>query len=107
MVYGAAIRVAGIDARSPLVFVGYVGVYLNVALAVFNLIPLPPLDCSWIASWGLPRRWGNAYDRFFEPYGYMILMLLFITGVLGLIVGPVTALVTSVLFGLAHVGVFA
>ena len=35
------------------------GVLMNVFLGVFNLVPLPPLDGSWIASWGLPRSLGD------------------------------------------------
>jgi len=105
IVYGVAIRFSGVSLRNPLAFVGFIGVYLNVGLAIFNLIPLPPLDGSWIASWGLPRRWGNAYDRFFEPYGYLILMGLFFTGVLWRIVGPITNALTYVLFAVAQAGV--
>ena len=32
------------------------GLKMNVVLALFNLLPLPPLDGSWVVSWGLPRR---------------------------------------------------
>jgi Zn-dependent protease len=63
-------------------------VIMNISLAVFNLVPLPPLDGSWIASWGLPRRIANSYDRVMEPWGQWILLILFMTGILGLIVRP-------------------
>lgn len=73
------------------------GVSINVALCFFNLIPLPPLDGSWIASWSLPRSIANYYDRFVEPYGQWILLALVFTGVLNMFLGPVIALVRAVL----------
>lgn len=103
IVLAVAVRIYGPSPQNALVFVGEEGMQLNVALAVFNLIPLPPLDGSWIASWGLPRQWGNAYDRVVEPYGYMILMGLFITGVLGRIMAPFINLLASAFYGLALV----
>ena len=53
-----AIRIAGLaEGRHDALFVMVaVGIQMNVALALFNLIPVPPLDGSWIASWGLPRH---------------------------------------------------
>src|SRR5690349_20767306 len=56
------------------------GIELNVLLAVFNLIPIPPLDGSKVASFGLPGDLGERYDRVVGPYGFMILMLLLISG---------------------------
>jgi Zn-dependent protease len=76
------------------------GIKMNVALAVFNLVPLPPLDGSWIASWGLPREIANAYDRIAEPYGQWILLILFVTGILGWILRPFMILLTSLLYSL-------
>jgi len=78
------------------------GITMNVALAVFNLVPLPPLDGSWIASWGLPREIANAYDRIAEPYGQWILLLLFVTGVLGFILRPLMVLITGLLYSLVR-----
>ena len=74
------------------------GVSINLALCLFNLIPLPPLDGSWIASWGLPRSIAQQYDRIAEPYGQWILLILVFTGVLGMILGPVIGLARAVLF---------
>jgi Zn-dependent protease len=74
------------------------GVTINLALFVFNLIPLPPLDGSWIVSWGLPRSIASYYDRIVEPYGQWILLILVFTGVLGMVLGPVIGLARAVLF---------
>jgi Zn-dependent protease len=78
-----------------------VGIQMNVALAIFNLVPLPPLDGSWVASWGLPRSMASGYDRVVEPYGSWILLILFMTGILGRIVGPLVSMFTHLLFRLA------
>jgi Zn-dependent protease len=78
------------------------GIAINVALAVFNLVPIPPLDGSWIASWGLPRHLGNRYDSIMEPYGFIILMVLFITGALSWVIWPVTTFIQNFLIGLAR-----
>jgi Zn-dependent protease len=73
------------------------GVKVNVVLAVFNLVPLPPLDGSWVASWGLPREWAQHYDRLVEPFGPWLLLILFATGILWWVVGPLVTLVMRVL----------
>lgn len=73
----------------------------NQALAIFNLIPLPPLDGSWIASWGLPRHIAAHYDRVVEPYGQFILLGLFITGALGWVMSPFVRVIQSFFLRLA------
>jgi len=76
------------------------GIELNVLLAVFNLIPIPPLDGSKVASFGLPGDLGEQYDRIVGPYGFMILMLLLISGAFGYVVYPVQRFIVGLLFGL-------
>jgi len=76
------------------------GIELNVLLAVFNLIPIPPLDGSKVASFGLPGDLGERYDRIVGPYGFMILMLLLISGAFGYVVYPVERLIIGLLYGL-------
>jgi Zn-dependent protease len=80
LVYAVAVRGFGGDAAQPVVFMARWGIVINVILGVFNLIPVPPLDGSWIASMGLPRDLGELYDKFIAPYGYMLLILLLISG---------------------------
>ncbi|HXB54403.1 MAG TPA: site-2 protease family protein [Vicinamibacteria bacterium] len=91
--------VQGQDALPALILA--VGIQMNVALAIFNLVPLPPLDGSWVASWGLPRSIAARYDRVVEPYGMWILLILFMTGLLGRVVQPLVSLLTDFLFRLA------
>ena len=77
------------------------GVVLNVLLGVFNLLPIPPLDGSWIASFGLPRELGEAYDRYVRPYGTMILLVLVVSGGLWRLIGPVMRALHDLLFRMA------
>ena len=86
----------------PLTVLVVRGIQLNVVLALFNLVPIPPLDGSKVASYGLPGNVGDRYDRVMEPYGYIILLLLFATGILWMFLGPVTSWIIRALFSLAY-----
>jgi Zn-dependent protease len=90
------------DARNPVVMMVGLGIQMNVVLALFNLVPIPPLDGSKVASYGLPGTLGERYDRVVEPYGFMILLVLFATGILWRVLGPVTRWVILSLFRLAQ-----
>ena len=76
------------------------GIQLNVVLALFNLVPIPPLDGSKVASFGLRGELGDRYDRIMGPYGFIILMLLLMSGVLGYVLAPIQSLILHVLFAL-------
>src|SRR5690348_5153785 len=51
------------------------GIQLNIALASFNLIPLPPLDGSHVMKYLLPPAWSLSYQRL-GRYGLLLLFLL-------------------------------
>ncbi|HET9274471.1 MAG TPA: site-2 protease family protein [Gemmatimonadales bacterium] len=53
------------------------GVWLNLMLGVFNLIPIPPLDGSHILYHFLPRGWREGYRRF-QRFGFLPLLALMI-----------------------------
>ncbi len=73
---------------SPLFQMLYVGLVLNVVLAVFNLFPIPPLDGSWILQGLLPEDLADLIDSI-RPYGFMLLLLLLFTGVFSSVIGPI------------------
>lgn len=63
---------------------GY-SVVINLVLAIFNLIPIPPLDGSRILSMFLSRRWQIQFARL-ERYGIVIVFVLLITKTLGKVI---------------------
>ena len=64
-----------------------VGIFFNLILAVFNLLPIPPLDGSKILCAFLPFSLADQLNQL-EPYGLLIVMTLLITGILPLLIGP-------------------
>lgn len=64
------------------------GVVVNLILAFFNLLPVPPLDGSKIIASILPASLANQYLSI-ERYGFIILIVLLFTGVLGKVLLPV------------------
>ena len=92
--------IPSLDAGHPLARITLAGIQMNVILAVFNLVPIPPLDGSKVASYGLSPRLADQYDRVMGPYGYLILLGLLVTGVLGFVIGPIRDAILMFLFRL-------
>ena len=89
---------------SPLYYMGFAGVMINIVLGVLNLIPLPPLDGAKILSGLLSPRAAYRFSMI-EPYGFFILLLLLATGLLGLIMSPFISLFVNLIdqiFGLIY-----
>lgn len=55
------------------------GIFFNLLLAVFNLLPIPPLDGSHVMKYLLPPRWAVPYQRL-AGAGFLILLLLLTFG---------------------------
>jgi Zn-dependent protease len=82
-VFGILIRLlaAGGNAESPLVLLFSLIVLRNIALGVFNLLPIPPLDGSKVLFAILPRTpAGNQIAVFLEQYGFMLLLFFVFSG---------------------------
>jgi Zn-dependent protease len=71
----------------PLALVFYLSVLLNLFLAAFNLLPLPPLDGSHIFRYLLPYNWLPMYDRL--GIISLFLLLFFGGGIVNAIISPV------------------
>jgi Zn-dependent protease len=63
------------------------GIHINILLLLLNLIPIPPLDGSRVLSSFLPARAALLYNAI-EPYGFWILLLLLISGILTIVLLP-------------------
>lgn len=80
------------------VFLGilYRTVVTNVFLAVFNMIPVPPLDGGNVLAGFVPESVANLIDQM-RPYGFIVLYALLLTGVLSAIVQPVADIIIGAL----------
>ncbi len=72
--------------------------FVNLILAIFNLIPVPPLDGSKIITPLLPSRWQEIMWRL-EPYGLFIVLFLLAFGFFG-IIWPITMFLFFLLVGM-------
>lgn len=84
----ATLLPAGLESIAlPLLYMSMFGMFINILLMVFNLIPLPPTDGGRIATSLLPPPLGKALSRV-EPFGIAILLVLLLTGVLWRVITP-------------------
>jgi Zn-dependent protease len=74
------------------------GAYMNLGLALFNLMPVPPLDGSRVLLGLLPLRWAREYVKM-ERFGFVIVLALVALGWMGRILVPAINAV-AVLLGL-------
>lgn len=70
---------------------------MNVSLAVFNLLPFPPLDGSKVLDTFLPASMRPLMD-ILEQYGFILLMFLIWMGLLNVIISPVINVIRYLLF---------
>jgi len=78
----------GILASNGLMQMASAGIQINLMLLALNLLPILPLDGGRIAVSLLPHSIASSYARM-EPYGFMIVILLLATGVLGYLMQPI------------------
>jgi len=75
----------------------FYAVLVNTYLAVFNLIPVPPLDGSGVLAGVLSDQAAAKYDRL-RPYGFIIVLALITVGVLDVIIRPLQVLILTLVF---------
>ncbi len=89
-------------ASAGLQYMSIVGVGINVALMVLNLLPILPLDGGRIAVSLLPHSLAVPFART-ERFGFFIVIALIATGVLGVVMSPLGSVVTALLEALTGV----
>lgn len=95
--YGGA-GFASSSVTGPLFLMVWISVRLNVALAIFNMLPLPPLDGSKVLTHLLPTDKAISFSKL-EPYGFVILMVLIMTGIVHEVMSPLIMITVKLLIG--------
>ena len=91
VVFGSPFEHSGLAAQLVILFVD-----LNILLALFNLVPVPPLDGGNVLAGLLQGSAAESFDRI-RPYGFLIIYGLMLTGVLWSVLGPIQETLSSVL----------
>jgi len=91
VIFGSPFENVGLAAQLVILFV-----QLNVLLALFNLVPVPPLDGGNVLAGLLTGSAADSFDRI-RPYGFLIIYGLMLTGVLWSVIGPIQETLISVL----------
>jgi Zn-dependent protease len=71
-------------------------VWINLVLCIFNFLPIPPLDGGRILTGLLPEDLARTYASF-ERYGFIVILLLAFSGVLGTVIFPVIRFANNLL----------
>lgn len=97
IIFGVLIRLAGpFLGDSPLLMLFNIIVFINILLAVFNLVPIPPLDGSKLLFAVLPYKYRRIQD-FLEQYGMAILLFFILFGFS--LITPIMQLIYNLLVG--------
>ena len=97
--FGFAIKYFGDAQSSGFQFTASIltrAIVLNIALAIFNFVPIPPLDGHSIVSYFLPHEWADKFDRM-TVYGSILLLALWYLDVFRLLGAPILAILSWLL----------
>lgn len=90
------LRIPVFTASSLAVSVITTAIMANLVLAVFNLLPLPPLDGSRVAMGLLPYNLSAEYAKI-EPYGFIIIFALLWMGIINTVIWPIVIFLANLL----------
>jgi Zn-dependent protease len=96
IVAGYSNMVDGQSVITPIALLLYYFLYINVLLAVFNMIPVPPLDGGRIVGQLIPASWQPAY-AVLSRYGFVVLIVLLFLRVPFYLFNPVMHFFLSIL----------
>ena len=75
---------------TPVAMILKSSVIINVVLAAFNMIPIPPLDGGRVLTGFLPTKQAISFSRI-EPFGFLIVLILIMTGIAGYFIMPLVS----------------
>lgn len=99
------ISFGSIKISEPLTLLFYVGVKINLGLAIFNFLPIPPLDGSKVLVKFLPESIREDFLRL-ELLGFFIILILALTGILGKTLYPILSFLSSLILYYTSLMVF-
>ncbi len=99
MLLAEAATPGGPWASEGLFVMARIGVSINLVLMVLNLLPIPPLDGGRIAVGLLPERAASVLARI-EPFGFVVIVTLLVTGLLSDLMRPLLRTATSLLYAI-------
>lgn len=80
-------------------YMAQAGVMINLVLMALNILPIPPLDGSRIVTSLLPAPWDKKFNQI-TPYGFLLVLLLAVSGLLAKVLVPMVIAANKLLFTL-------